>query len=207
MTLDDIQLFLPKYLSAGSKEELFSGLKDFPENIDSRLYTTSLYETNILYQGDGIKDFLFINLPDNTSMKLAPGIVLSNTCDLHTENLKLFQSRIIYAPILNLEKYQTNLRKQLDDKAYKVDNFIASIRKQEVTQIFYLPELPYVINESIVFLDRVLNIGNDFISREDLRERRLFTLSNYGIYLFVFKLSLHFTRLQDSVDRQSVQPT
>lgn len=40
MNYDEIKIFLLKFLSAESDRELFKGLKDFPENIDERLYTT-----------------------------------------------------------------------------------------------------------------------------------------------------------------------
>ena len=37
INIEDIKIYLPKYLSAESNKELFDGLKDFPENIDDRL--------------------------------------------------------------------------------------------------------------------------------------------------------------------------
>jgi len=97
--LDEIKIYLPKFLSAESDKELFEGLRRFPDNIDSTLYTNYLEDTPVIYQGDGLKDMLVVNLPDNT-IKATPSMVLSNTCDLHLKNFRFFQSQIVYAPII-----------------------------------------------------------------------------------------------------------
>lgn len=81
MNLDEIKIYLPKFLSAESDRELFKGLKDFPDNIDERLYTTYLHDTKIIYQGDGLNNLLVVNLP-KSEIKPVPGIILSNTCDI-----------------------------------------------------------------------------------------------------------------------------
>jgi len=91
MKIEDLKIYLPKFLSAESDHELFAGLKDFPNNIDTRLYTNFLTESEIIYQGDGINDMLVINLP-NPEIKPVPSIVLSNTCDIG--NIKILFTRI-----------------------------------------------------------------------------------------------------------------
>jgi hypothetical protein len=67
-----------------------------------------------------------------------------------------------------------------------------------------LPKIEGKLDDSIVFFDRVCNFPNKLIVRQNLKSRRLFTLSDYGAYLFLFKLSIHFTRIQDKVDRRSM---
>jgi len=37
MKIEDLKIYLPKFLSAESDHELFAGLKDFPNIIDTRL--------------------------------------------------------------------------------------------------------------------------------------------------------------------------
>lgn len=200
--LDDFKLFLPKYLSTEAEEKLFDSLKDFPNNIDQRIYTSSLNNTDIIYQGDGLSDMLIINLP-STVIKPEKGIVLSNTCDIDLTNSRNFESRIMYAPIFNLNKYKTGLLKQKIRTEEQILSHINDIQRQRITQIFYLPKIENCIDESMVFLDRVCNINNSLIDRRNLSKQRLFTLSDYGSYLFVFKLSLHFSRIQDKVERGS----
>lgn len=203
MNFDDFKIYLPKFLSAESDKELFEGLKSFPNNLDSRMYSNYLEDTPIIYQGDGIKDLLVINLPES-EMRPTPSIILSNTCDIDLENQRLFSSQVVYAPIFNLEKYQNAILSKGNKSAKQIDSHIDSVRRQEITQIFYLPKLDGKIDESIVFLDRVLNLPNKYISRQNLTDSRLFTLSNYGAYIFILKLSIHFTRIKDKVDRKSL---
>lgn len=202
MNLEDIQIYLPKYLSAESSKELFEGLKDFPENIDSRLYTTYLND-EIIYQGDGLRNMLAVNLPD-VNLKSVNGMVLSNTCDIEQSNKRPFPSQIIYSPIINLERYKAGLLSTIGSEE-RVNNHILEIRKQKITQIFFLPSFGDTLDESIIFLDRIFNISNDYIDRPTLGKIRIFSLSDYGNYLFLLKLSIHFTRIQDRVDRKSVR--
>jgi hypothetical protein len=202
MNFDDIKLYLPKYLSGESEKHLFDSLKDFPLNMDQRLYTTFLENEPIIFQGDGLLNLLAIDLP-STETKIVSGMVVSNTCDINPENKRNFPSQIIYAPIIDLERYSDSLRVKLSHE--KVENHLDAIRKQYITQIFYLPALTDKLRESIVFLDRLHNIGNNYYDRNELDSSRIFTLSDYGNYLFLFKLSLHFTRIQDKVERKSIQ--
>ncbi|MCL8009176.1 hypothetical protein M8845_17240 [Gelidibacter japonicus] len=203
MKLEDFKLYLPKFLSAESEKELFDGLKDFPNNIDTRLYSNYLTETDIIFQGDGISDMLYVNLP-NPDIKPVPSMILSNTCDIDIHNVRNFPSQVVYAPIFNLTKYQDALYNKSEKTKEQIDSHIQSIKNQEITQIFYLPEVDSKIKDSIVFFDRVCNLPNKSISRDNLKEKRLFTLSDYGAYLFILKMSIHFTRIQDKVERKSV---
>ena len=203
MNFDEIRIYLPKFLSAESERELFKGLKDFPENIDDRLYTTYLTDTKIIYQGDGLNNLLVVNLP-MSEIKPAPSIILSNTCDIDLQNERNFPSQIVYAPIFSLEKYKQTLLKKSKKSNEQIIDHINAIKKQEITQVFYLPKLEGKLEESIVFLDRVNNMPNNLIERDKITSNRIFTLSDYGAYLFLLKLSIHFTRVQDKVERKCI---
>lgn len=204
MNLEDIKIYLPKFLSAESEKELFEGLKKFPDNIDTRLYTNYLDDSKIIYQGDGIKDMLIFNISDK-EIKPTPSVIFSNTCDIDLNNKRNFPSQIVYAPIFNLKKYEDALYKNSKKSKEQIYSHIESIKKQEVTQIFYLPQIEDKIDDSIVFLDRVFNCPNNYVERENISDRKIFTLSDYGAYLFLIKLSIHFTRIQDKVERKSVR--
>ncbi len=203
MKIEDIRLFLPKYLSSESERELFSSLKNFPENIDYRLYTNYLEKEENIFQGDGIKDLLVINLPQ-TNIRPAPCMILSNTCDIDPQNKRLFSSQIVYTPIFNLNKYRSRLLSNSSKTKQQIDDHIQAIKRQEITQVFYLPSIYDCLDDSIVFFDRICSCSNKYVSRANLKNQRLFTLSDYGAYLFLLKISIHFTRIQDSVDRKSI---
>lgn len=203
MNLEDIKIYLPKFLSALSEKELFESLSQFPDNIDQRFYTNYLKDVPVIFQGDGLNDMLVINLPDN-KIKPAPSIVLSNTCDIDLSNQRFFPSQVIYSPIFNLKKYEQTLIAKSKKSTQQINSHLKAIREQSITQIFYLPELKDIIEESIVFLDRIVNCPNENLDRKNIKSKRLFTLSDYGAYIFVLKLSIHFTRIKDQVERKSM---
>jgi len=200
IAFEDIKIYLPKYLSPHAEAELFSELRSFPDNLDSRFYTFALQEQLAIFQGDGIRNLLVVNLPDH---KIAPAscLVMSNTCDIALENRRLFHSSLCYAPIFSLSKYESMVvERQLKTEEARAQH-LSAIRSQKVTQIFYLPKGGTLESEGIVFLDRICHAANESVDRSSLPQSRLFSLSNYGAYLFLLKLSIHFTRLNDQVDR------
>lgn len=202
MNWEEIKVYLPKFLSAESEKELFEGLKEFPINYITRFYCKSAIYNNSLLQGDGIRDLPVVNFPD-TKLENARCLILSNTCDIDPENKRFFPSQIVYAPIIDFGKYCLMLKKEGSRTDQQIESHIKSIKDQKITQILYLPEIHGILNESIVFFDRVQNISVNAIPRNTVEKRKLFSLSNIGFYLFILKLSIHFTRIRDNVDRGS----
>lgn len=201
MNLNEFKLYLPKYLSSNSEKELFDNLKEFPNNIDTRFYTDFLQNENVIFQGDCIREMIVLNLPDTKTIS-ANCLIISNTCDIDENNKRPFNSQITYAPIFNLDKYRDTIISNTKRTVNQVDSHINSIKRQEITQILYLPELTNVFEESIVFFDRLINCPNSLIDRKKLKTQRIFTLSDYGFYVFLIKLSIHFTRVQEKVERR-----
>lgn len=203
MMLDDeIRIYLPKYLSAEDYNVLIKELENFPDNIDNRMYTIIGNDT-LICQGDVLNKMPYAEI-DNLDRGIIEKecIVLSNTCDINLENQRLFKSRIMYAPLVELSKYREALLKHSGKTEQQIDNHIESIKKQHISQILYLPECKS-FKESIVFLDKVLNIDSRKIDRLQLKDQRLISLSDYGFYLLLFKISVHFCRLQEKVKRGS----
>ena len=204
LSFDDVKKYLPQYLSAVGQQELFSELKEFPHNIDQRIYTSSLACENSIFQGDGISNLLYINFP-STEVRPVTGMVLSNTCDIEQSNQRFTSMRMVYAPIVNLEKYKNVLIKEHVETNKKtiqsIESHISDLQKQYISHIFYLPKSGGLANDSIVFLDRINNCPSDSVDSNSITNQKLFTLSDYGFYLFLFKISVHFTRIRDGVVR------
>jgi hypothetical protein len=197
---EDISQFLPRYLSEDSSEVMRREIERFTKGEISRsLYTNRLLNEKTIYQGDALEGMLIVRLPD-PQINPAKAIILSNTCDIDLNNQRLFDSMVVYSPILDLGKYEQALIKN-QVSASKVKAHIVAIRQQIITQIFYLPAGGFLKNDGIVFLDRICSCVNSSIDRSTIKSKRLFTLSDFGHYLFLFKLSLHFTRLTSKVDR------
>ena len=199
-SFEDIKKYLPQYLSDSDTKQLFSALKDFPNNIDERFYSNYNLDDNILYQGDCLKDIPAFKLP-NTHSKLSQSIAISNTCDmdLNNSNERPWNTqRILFSQIILLEKLEKELCQRFPKD--KVTNYINSIKKQKITNTFYLPKSKN-LDEAIVFFDYTNSFDIDFIERDGLKEKRLVSLSNYGFYILLIKLSIHFTRIQEKVQR------
>ena len=198
---DNIKLYLPKYLSEDDTKRLFNELQSFPNNIDKRLYSSFLKNENVIFQGDGLKNLTVTNLPSRIFFE-APVMVLSNTCDIDMSNKRLFPSNICYAPVFSLNNYRKSLLEEKIKDEKSIDNHVAEIKKQKITQIFYLPKGDKLPEDCIVFLDRINHCDNRSLSRENLNPSRIFILSNYSFYVFLVKLSIHFTRIQEKVERK-----
>ena len=199
---EEFKLYLPKYLSPASSKELFDNLKGFPENIHKRFYAdNSLLDEDIIYQGDGIKDLPYADFPSR-KISDVKSVVLTNTCDIDVNNERLNPSYICYSPLILLDKYEQLLLKNLPKKEKIIAEHINTIKKQKVTQIFYLPKGGFLEGDSIIIFNRVSSCLSESVQRDSVKQRKLFTLSNYGFYSFLFKLSLNFTRMGENVDRR-----
>lgn len=195
---EDFKQYLPKYLSLEAQANLFNDLKDFPENL-KRLYTGMLAGEREVFQGDGLKEVLIVNLPDPTVRK-GPAIVISNTCDTSFSNARLLSPKIAYCPLVKLSNYITLLKTNSIPEE-RIDTRIKEIRRQEITSIFFLPKGGRLPEDCVVLLDNINSCDVSYLSPESVATLRLFSLSNYGFYVFLFKLAVHLTRIRESVDR------
>lgn len=196
---EDFKVFLPRYLS--DPGALYVELANFPDNIDDRIYMSKKLEEETVFQGDGFPDLPYVHLPDAT-VRQTKCLVLSNTCDICLNNKRFVPPRVVYGAIIDLEKYEKRLR---ESGAYPapeaVRNHISDIRKQRVTSIFYLPKHERLGHEGMVLLDSLFNCPIESVCDSEMPRRRLFTLSDYGFYLLLLKISVHFSRLQENFNR------
>ena len=197
--LEEIRKFLPTFLSQGSETAFLDEIRHFLKSENYHpFYTQALHDKPYLFQGDGLEGLLVIKLPD-TAIALAKGLILSNSCDVSPENDRLFDASLCYAPIFSFPTYLESLRKKFEKD--RVDVHEQAIRRQAITQIFFLPQGGKLDNDAIVFLDRIISVANDTLEREALADRRLFSLSDFGAWLLTLKLSIHLCRIRDKVDR------
>lgn len=199
LSVSEIKKYLPTYLSEESYDILLEELKKFPDNSDKSYYTTSLNDHAELFQSDALDAMPFALLPSK-QINDVPVMVLSNSCSMNPENESPYNDSIIYAPIHNLSKYLKSLEEELGYKDDQIRNYKYEIKHQKISSIFYLPSFGK-FEESIVRLDYVSSCHISHIDKDEIPDKRLFSLSNVGFYLFLFKLSIHFTRILEKVDR------
>lgn len=200
MDLDDeIKKYLPQYLSDAELNHLKDELAKFPtDGTKDTIYTMALNGADFLLQGDGIGKMPYLNFP-NVDVRSLNAILLSNTCDMSTENKRMNPCRIMYAPILNFEKYADKLRESFPEQ--RVTNHLKDVKAQLISQMLYLPKGGKMDYDGIVFFDRAISLPLTEDIVKNMCGNKLFTLSNFGLYLFLFKLSVHFTRIQERIDR------
>lgn len=201
ITVDTLQVYLPQYLSEFDQQKLVEHLKQFTDNplnpsffgfVDSSLKDS-------LLQGDALLKGLLEFHSNDEKRKDAPGMILSNTCDISLGNTRPFPLNMAYAPIFNLEKYE-KLLEEKKGQGY-AESVIASIRKQHTTTYFYLPANSGLGYEGFVHFDKITNSKNNDAFYTSCLKNRIFSLSQFDHYLLLFKLSIHFTRLQEGITR------
>ena len=191
------RLSFPPYLFAEKKRELFSELLKFPENMSFYSNREELREE--LLQGDGWKGFISISFQTG-ERKTVSGAILSNSCDIDPKNVRSLPGNILFAPLIELQKY-TDVLHAIGKRDDQIKNTIMDMKRQHVTNVFYLPECPGFIPESLILLDDIhAQPLQDFIAQP---RKSLFTLNMYGFYIFLIKLSIHFTRFQEGVIRSA----
>ncbi|MFP4528689.1 MAG: hypothetical protein ACLFQX_09080 [Candidatus Kapaibacterium sp.] len=198
---EQFQIFLPAYLTDGSKYQLYHCLNSYPENLsdlNNNFYLPKNKFSNEYLQGDICFGFHFLSLPD-INLKTIEGLIISNTCDISRDNKRSF-SKIdaLYAPVQNIEKYRSHLLQHFPEN--KIEAHLGAIRKQEITNIFYLPENPGLFPESFVYLDKIFNCKISYLNPGNVQKQ--LSLGNYGFYILLFKLSIHFSRFGEGIDRR-----
>jgi len=187
-------IFLPKYLSPEQHRQLYKELQAFPAN--TNYYTQKPELRDELLQGDGWTGLVAINFKTKESKPIS-GVIISNSCDVSTDNERALPVNILFAPIIRLTRYEKLLRQGME--SHRAKSVVGDIRRQRVTSLIYLPSFSNVIEESIVPLDDIHSHPlDDFVQQE---RSKIFTLSQYGFYIFLLKLSIHFSRFQEDVVR------
>ncbi len=206
MTFDveSIQKQIPFYLTAEDQQVLVGELEAIEGGgaVDYRLNDHRDTFREVMLQGDGWCGFQLF-LFDTGERCYVRGVVLSNSCDVDPENPRDVPARLIFAPLVKLSAYEALLAKS-GINPEKVGAKIAAIKAQKTTNIFFLPASDSLSEDYVVRLDEAHSMPVAAHIGGGKREK-LFTLSNTGFYMLVFKLSVHFCRLQEKVNRRTVE--
>ena len=183
---------LPPYLSESRKGAFAEALKDFPR-------AKPLYKANSdpdPLQGDVWTGVLFLDFPYGVGRR-AVGLLITNSCDADSSNKRLYPQSLSFALAISADKYKAALLAAHD--AAKVASHLEDVRSQRVTSMVYLPADGVLDEDRIAMLDQIQSVPISFIKEAELK--RASSLSDIGFYLLAFKLSIHFCRLLEGVDR------
>ncbi|RQR81471.1 MULTISPECIES: hypothetical protein [unclassified Burkholderia] len=193
--IDELRRQIPPYLTQPQQDGLIQALSQFPNKID---YYLDRYHSDLL-QGDGWSSMDVIRFEDG-SRKAVRGIVLSNSCDIDDSNERSLPPRLLFAPLIKLARYVDLLERAGVGKP-SIDGKLQAIREQGITSIFFLPAGGKLEEDHIALLDDVHTLPVDYFRGKGEERQKLFTLGMTGFYLFLFKLSVHFCRFHENVER------
>jgi hypothetical protein len=209
---EEIEKFLPDYLLNPEKENLKKLLREnFPFSTDSSIVYGKVKNLNLIYQGDGVLEIPFFNIEENSNVETLyfDAIVLSNTCSVNPNNVKTIEPDVNFGLVLSLDTFIEYLREK-DVNAEKIQNFTADVKKNQVNNVFFLPSFErngYQFPDSIVRFDKISSIPLSKLTNYDwdyhTKGDRLFSFSDYGFYLFLFKLSVFFCRFGEGTSRNN----
>lgn len=190
---------IPYYLTADpAQKALVANLKALSEGAVKGYFIRTGFDLHatVMLQGDGWRGFQVFSFATGNRNQVR-GIVLSNSCDVSPENERVLPPNVTFAPIVKLSRIQKRFA-QRGLKGDQIETRLQAIRSQSITSMFYLPADGPLGEEYVALLDDLHSMPVE-VHRE--AGEKLFTLSMAGFYLFVFKLSVHFCRLHENIDR------
>lgn len=211
-TLELIRTFLPKYLTPELQENLFETVQEnFPFSTDPNLIYSRIHDVNYYYQGDCVVDIPFACFnKGNFETAYLKGIIASNTCDISPDNDRLDVPNVQFASIFSLSEY-VEILKAKEISRQRIDSFIDNLKGNRISNLFYLPEKKNgedtVLEESFIRFDLNVTLpisifnGNTYNNSYVPEGDRLISFSNYGFYLFLIKLSVHYCRFREGIFR------
>ncbi len=197
LTAEEIRVLLSEHLL---QDNLDSAVEEIREMQNGRGMIAADHEIPIL-QGD-IFDRVPCVLRADGNVTIEPKRVLlvSNSCDATPDNPRPIPLDLTVAPLLRLSRYHQMLVDNGVD-AGKADDAIRSIRRQEKTNIVYLPTGAGIQEEMVALLDKVQSLPyGEFIAAG---APRLAVLTTRGYWILLVKLAMHFSRPHEGVERQA----
>jgi hypothetical protein len=198
MDVDKLKDLVPYYLTNDRKHGFLEDLKSFMNRDWLEYFSSAIGDTWL--QGDcsarGPK-------VDVVTMRKAEikCLVVSNSCDIDPNNKRALPARVLLAPLIPLIAYENLLLKNHSGGRQAVETIIQKIREQKITNVFYLPHHDALGGETVVLLDDLQTVPASILPDPTSAENRYFSLSQIGFFLYIFKLSVHFCRFHEEVDR------
>lgn len=209
---DKFELILPPYLVDPDKSRLREALKQFfPDNRSNQIDYANFYKDyhkNIYFmQSDLVKEIRVAQWDEESTSFIkgyTDAIIISNTCDISFENKRDINSKqCLFAPLIDLKNHIQDL-KSAGYSNEQTTTFTNNVKSQLVTNIFYLPLHHKENKEYIVPLDNVFWFPTEELNSyiNEIEKNKITSLTLFGFYLFILKLSFHLCRLPEQCDRE-----
>lgn len=206
----ELDKLLPTYLVDDDKGRLKKALEQFRKSGESVIDYSDFfksYKHPYFLQSDLVREIrmpLWDEESASFSKVYTDAIILSNTCDLSAENKHGANAKkCLFAPLLDLTEFLNDLERSAIKKD-SLEQLSIAIKKQLVSNLFYLPNGTKENKEYIALLDNVFWFPTEELNSyiPGIQETRIGSLSLFGHYLFILKLSYHLCRLPEERDRE-----
>lgn len=191
-----VQVILPKYLTPAQQADLWQEIRSFPRNESFYLPEGTIEED--LLQGDGWRGLMAVNV-DTLEKKAVSGLLVSNSCDIDLRNDRAVLPNLLFAPLVPLSRLE-EIYRMAGKSGEQWASFLEAVRRQEKTNIFYLPPGRHGPDEEFIILfdDIHRQPVHSFI--ESARSL-VFRLNQIAFWTLLIKLSIHFARFNEDVAR------
>ena len=196
MDAEALRTQIPHYLLSdpSSRNGFLEELRSF--EVEKPFYTSKYNDEFI--QGDCWTG-LQVTSEQTAEKKLIKGIILSNTCDISPDNHRHLPVKIIFAPLVSLPNFEGRLvASGASENSVKAR--IDLVKQQRISDLFYLPKGGGLETNYIALLGDVNSVSSSNFQSQQSKEK-LLTLSAFGHYLFLYKLSIHFCRFNEGINR------
>jgi hypothetical protein len=182
----------PEYLTTIDKQRLQEELRQYQARSD---YYWAL-PPNDLLQGDGYLGLTYTETVTLEQRKVR-GLLITNSCDMSSANSPSPDTRVLFAPIASMQRL-AEVYVSYGWSSDKVQSTLDAIKKQLVSHFFYLPASGSLAESVAVFDDLQSQPLAYFGTSNGGRE---FSLNQFGWYMLLIKLSVHFTRMGERLTR------
>lgn len=172
----------------GHKAEFLAHLETFPDRIEEWLYGVP-DDMGSLYQGDIVVNMPVCLIDEDGDVIRASDCVamISNSCDLQPGR----RGNVVASLVLNLSEYENHLRANGEPGVHER---LTNIRANLVYSYFYLPA-SNGFPESFIDFSTMVTINSDYMN-STYSSKRILSLSPYGFYLLLIKLTFHLARME-----------
>lgn len=145
-------------------------------------------------QGDLIKEFPTVFLDDFATPQTRDFTVMlmNNTCDLPDKRLDF----VTAAPIIDFQKYLEFESKRRSEESLRA--YADSIRRNDKTELFYLPKFDEFQDGALVLLHMVCSVSAQVYRQALTRRKRIASFTQTGFYFLLIKLTTHIARAESS---------
>lgn len=197
-TLERARALFPESLSSDSIE---AALDELARITEGHGFITGNHPEPRL-QGDIVERVPYLVRNSNGyEVVLARVMLLSNSCDMANASSRIVSPRVTVAPAMRISRWRAMLD-SLGASTQAIDSMVREAARQATSAILYVRADGVLEEDLVVLLDQAQSLAVEDINTSS--NTRLGVLTDRGHWAMLLKLSTHFCRLREGVDRIAV---